>query len=394
MRTNLLLLWSLLLLCPYRSLIAQEQFIEQRLDPIYQDLETRFEIQGTVIQIFNSDSVLLKKNYGVQDHSSKVPMNDSSLFYLSDLTKTVIAAAVQNEIQKKTVHPDSSISNYLHHLDKNATQVGSVTIHELLYHISGIQNDRYGMVKDDMDKEKARNQKEPQPASKFTKKIKGNTIPFDTLKAVEYSDINYMLLVDVVETVSNSTFSEYCQTTFFDPLELESASFSHIKNQHLVTPYTQYARSADSTVMATNRTFKQASPYHRNNAYVEGLSMKAQDLTKWMQYFLALNNATYQGGAPSLNTKEMWTSKSKIDVINYWTINVLKGDLAMGWHPKTILGEDIVMTFSQEQGFKHCCFLLPERNIGVTVLTNTNRCPSPGIGYAILEILIEEELIN
>lgn len=373
---------------------SQDHFVENRINSICKDLEERFEIQGTSIQIFNRESTLFTRYYGIQDHNTKIPINDSSIFYLGDLTKVIVASAIQNEVQKGNVQLDSSLAFYLPHLDKNSHNIRDIKVNELLYHKSGIQKDSYGFIKKEDEEEKSKNLKEPKMASKITKKLT-HSIPFDTLKSTEYSNINYLLLVDIIETTNETSFRGYCQKKFFEPLELTSATFLHKENENLVSSYNNYAqRVPDSTIMASKKTFKRNSPYHKNSASIDGLYMNVDDLTKWMQYFLSLNKNTYNGNAPQLDVHKMWLPMSTIQSVSYWTINALKGDLAMGWHPKNILNTEVIISFSQDGGFKHFCLLLPEKELGITILTNTDKCPSEGIAYAILEVLIEEELIN
>lgn len=70
-------------------------------------------IPGLSIAIVKNSEIVYSKGFGVKNNSTKEIVNDSTLFQAASLSKSLTAALVLKNFEKRKIHLDSSINKYL-----------------------------------------------------------------------------------------------------------------------------------------------------------------------------------------------------------------------------------------------------------------------------------------
>lgn len=194
---------------------AVREVSDSRFDSFLQEMVKKEHFTGVVL-IVREGQVVHAKGYGTAtgDHANEV----GTKFHVGSITKQFTAAAIMQLVEKKVVKLDDSINRYLPQKYRSP-KWGTVTIHHLLSHTSGIADyavarDYYHVVKgfclgdtvDGMVKEAMRKDLQFAPGSKYS-----------------YTNLGYTLLGFVIENQTKTAYEEYIKDNILDPMGMTSS---------------------------------------------------------------------------------------------------------------------------------------------------------------------------
>ncbi|MGB2607180.1 MAG: serine hydrolase [Candidatus Sulfotelmatobacter sp.] len=169
-------------------------------------------IPGAVLVVGHDGHVIYRKAYGSRSlEPRREAMTLDTIFDVASMTKVIVTStAVMQLVEQGKVRLNDPVAKYLPEFAQNGKE--DITVRQLLTHYSGLEPD--------LDRKTPWEGKEtayrmafaetPQdsPGSKFT-----------------YSDINFILLGALVESVSRETLDEYATRHIFAPLKMMHTRF-------------------------------------------------------------------------------------------------------------------------------------------------------------------------
>ncbi|MGH7658061.1 MAG: serine hydrolase domain-containing protein [Gemmatimonadales bacterium] len=167
---------------------------------------------GAVVVIGNRDSVLHARGYGhlTWSRSSPVPTPDSTLFDLASLTKVVATtSAAMVLVEEGRLGLDRPIAEYLPGYGGNGRE--RITVRMLLDHTSGLRPFLRFYEAPDRGS-----------AIEMLYAVEPQWLPG---AAVQYSDLNALLLGMVVEAASGEQLERFVEGRVFEPLEMTQTGF-------------------------------------------------------------------------------------------------------------------------------------------------------------------------
>lgn len=202
---------------------------------------------GAQVLIAQNGEILYKKNAGYQTYANKIAINDSTIYDLASLTKVMATTlAVMKLYDEKKFSLDDRLSEYLPYLKR--TNKRKITIKEALSHcgrlkaylpiwvhsleaakedttlfVQGINPyDDYIQLTDSLYVHK-----------KYKKQIleQITSSPLNPKHKYVYSDLGFILLGELVETLSGQSLDEYLEENFYKPLNLTNTCFNPKKNR-------------------------------------------------------------------------------------------------------------------------------------------------------------------
>jgi CubicO group peptidase (beta-lactamase class C family) len=204
---------SLAILLVAAPLLPAQTFRPDKLAAMDNAVQTaidRHECPGGVLWL-ERDGVMYHKAYGNRALVPRIePMTEDTLFDLASLTKVVATApAIMPLIQRGQVSLDAPVCTYIPQFTGQGREF--VTIRELLTHTSGLPpdldtNEWHGYSK----------------AIKMACHTKLQSPPGTTFI---YSDINFILLGDIVQRVTKKPLQDFVQTEIFGPLKMTDTGF-------------------------------------------------------------------------------------------------------------------------------------------------------------------------
>lgn len=166
---------------------------------------------GLQYVVVNKDSTTFNRSIGLSDISNGTSLNAGHTMAAFSMTKTLTAIAVLQLVESNKINIDDKVSDYVEHpydLD--------ISIRHLLNHTSGIPNPiplkwvHLTAEHNDFDEKEA------------LSKVLNTNSDSDEKPGAEYnySNIGYWLLGELIEKVSESTYSDYVTKNIFNVLAL------------------------------------------------------------------------------------------------------------------------------------------------------------------------------
>lgn len=245
-------------------------------------------IPGAVISVSHKGRCLLREAVGYRAvHPEKTMIRENTIFDLASLTKVVAALpAVLKVLEEGLVRLDDPVAHYLPGFEQREKE--TVRIRHLLTHSSGLPAHRpyYNSFAG---------------PDEYFQEIYQESLTFKPGTKVVYSDLGFMLLYKIVETVTETPFAEFVEEIIFAPLGMKDTQFNPTEN------LSRYAATEYDEELSD---YKCGIVHDENAEALGGISGHAglfstiSDLEKFA--LMIENNGSYQGNkilsAASLQT--------------------------------------------------------------------------------------------
>ncbi|CAF3941454.1 unnamed protein product, partial [Adineta steineri] len=186
----------------------------------------RVHIPGAAIIVVNATDILYQHAYGYQSLLPKRSMDiDTSIFPLASISKTFIATAVMQLVEKELVDLDTDINRYLFESVQRIYHPNypsySITLRKLLSHTASIavkpeeQNMQYKPGDTAFDETLS------EFCFKYINPNTSNWLPKPPGSVAFYSNEGSSLAALVVERVANMSYSQYVKEKILKPLGVD-----------------------------------------------------------------------------------------------------------------------------------------------------------------------------
>ena len=217
-----------------------------QLDSIINSRMALYHIPGLSALITTKENgIIWKRNYGYANILQNLPVEDTTLFYLASISKTIVATAIMQLWEADSFDLDDPVNEYLDNFQViNPHRLNdTITIRMLMTHTSTIRD--YWPVIHSLDC------CGDSPISLDSFLINyltpggsyynpnNNFYNTDPGTQWQYSNVAVCILALLVENFSGLPFDQYCKTYIFDKLEMSKTSwrFSEIDSSEVATPY-------------------------------------------------------------------------------------------------------------------------------------------------------------
>jgi len=284
-------------------------------------------ILGMGISIVSADKELYCAAYGTAHKTS-------SDYVLGDLSKSFTAAGIMRMAEDGDLSLEDKVSDYL----PEYKSLADITVQELLYQTSGIAFE--------------------QQMSELE--------PTEGRGTFEDAFANYNLLGEIIEKVSGMTYEEYISDNILDPLDMTSTYSLRTgsdESSELLTGYQSYFGFPSAL----------RYQYDKEDDWIQVpsgyLISDIKDMGKYLQMYLK------EGGDV--------LSKDSVHRMLYDGVVIpsgsrLPGELfdgsarySMGWIEKEVKGQTILYHAGKTENFTSLMILLPDLDLGITLLFNS-----------------------
>jgi len=193
------------------TLVSAQSNVSQRLDQIATAELARQHIPGLAIVALRDGRVVYAKGFGVTSADSKNPVTPDTLFRVGSMTKMLVATAAVSLSEQGRLRLDAPVGNYLYGLN---AQVGQVTTHQLLSHISGLRDEVSNFGPHDEE-----------ALGHAIASWNGSMFFADPGKVYSYSNPGYALVGRVIEVIRGAPFADVMNQMVLQPLGMKSSTF-------------------------------------------------------------------------------------------------------------------------------------------------------------------------
>ena len=378
---------------------------EELLQFIESTMQTHL-IPGLSISIVKDEHIVWEKYFGHANIDEDIFVDESTMFILSSISKTITATALMQLFEDDLFMLDDDIDDYLpfdvNHPDYQSTPI---TFKMLLSHTSGIKDNWNVMPYYDGDSELELGYYLEEyltlggefygSNSNFTNSMPGTNY--------RYSNIGAALIGFLVEEISNQPFNEYCNENIFEPLEMDNAFWflSEIENlDQVALPYQLTGGSGDSCFEIGCGVYDESNPCFCDSECVyyndccsdydevcgeDGTGSNQENLTEYMNFgysdypsgqlrttsnnlakFMSayINNGIYNG-VRILDSETIELIKS----IHYPNVDSQQGLI---WYYKNANGRTLFGHNGGDIGSSTEMFISFSDNLGVVLLSNSS----------------------
>lgn len=250
---------------------------EQQLQLVVSGQMAAHRIPGAVILIGDAEHVYYRQAFGQRAIVPlPEPMTLDTEFDLASLTKVIATTtAVMQLVESGRLHLDAPVAYYWPAFAANGKQ--TVTVRQLLAHTSGLRPDLRTL-----------------PHEPGRQAVLRATAAEPLLSApgtnVIYSDLNFIVLGELVQRVTHQSLDAYCRTHIFKPLGMQDTSF--LPNARLAA--LSASTTADASGMRRGRVHDPTASRMGGVSGHAGLFSTAADLARFAQMLLNDGYATRQ----------------------------------------------------------------------------------------------------
>ena len=364
-------LLTLLSIIFFGNLFAQTPEQLKLLDQYYRKTLEEWHIPGMAVAITSGDKILFSKGYGYADLEKKTPVDGNTLFAIASNSKAFTATSIARLTDENRLNWYDRAIDYLPYYrlyDEYTTQ--HTTVEDLMTHRNGLKTFSGDLLwyASTLPPEKIIR------SQKYLKPVYGFRTQFG------YSNIGYLAAGKVLEAVTDTTWADYVTTHFLKPLGMNRTltSVSQLKNtSNVATPYF-YENGKHYALKWVNWD---------NIAPAGALISSVNDYAKWLQ--LNLNKGTLNGKKYFSETsfKKLTTPVVTFPVGKNNEKVHFKG-YGMGWLLQDYQGYKIIGHGGGYDGMISKSTFVPEKNIGIIVLTNSLSWAPGAVVNKTLDVLL------
>jgi beta-lactamase class C len=339
---------------------------------VYEDMAQQLvadqRIPGMAMAIVQNGRIVSMRGYGITDTRAAEPIDSHTVFRLASLSKSFAGTMTGLLVNDGVIRWDSRINEYLPEFrlqSDYATQ--RLTVADVLSH-------RVGLVHNTFDRDLEGNV----DYRTLTQKLAyapSSCLPGD---CYGYQNIAFSLIGDVVFAATGAFYPQEVERRIFKPLGMNDASLGLEgieASPRWAKPHVR-ARGGWTSLMP--------KPSYYRVAPAAGVNASISDMAQWL---LA------QGGhrpdvlsAPLLATLHAPLVSTPGERRGSWRRERLNAaSYALGWRVYDYAGHQLVFHAGAVQGYRGMMALLPERDVGIAILWNSESSLPSGLLPTIID---------
>src|SRR5882672_1267063 len=176
-----------------------DQRYVQQLQPLLEQFVQWQEIPGLAIGIVENDQLVYAHAFGLKHLGRPTdPLTTRSLFHMASITKPFVGTAIMQLVERGIVDLDAPVAKYLPYFRLADDRYNSITVRQMVTHTSGMP--------DVEDYEWDKPQYDDGALERYVRSLTDQKLLFAPGERVQYSNMAFEILGDVVAKVSGESF--------------------------------------------------------------------------------------------------------------------------------------------------------------------------------------------
>lgn len=355
------------------------QLSSSKIDSLTQKALQEFKVAGIAVLVVKDGKIVHERGYGVRSIATNQPVDVHTNFQIASNTKAFTTAALAILIDEGKIAWKDKVCKYLPEFKMyNDYVTENFLIEDLLCHRSGL-----GLGVGDL-------MFFPDGADFTIQDVLTNFQYFkqvsDFRTKFDYDNLLYFVAGELIARVSGMSWEKFIQTKILEPLQMGQsyASITDVKD-------TANLAAAHSTSTGAIKTIARLGI--QVNGAPGGIVSNIDDMSKWV--LMQLSKGKYGSPSKQLFTeqrqREMWTIHTVMQANPNPRYNQHFNGYGLGWGLNDIKGNLRVGHTGGLPGMLTSVTMIPDLNLGVVVLTNTEN-GGAGAMSAIAQTIIDSYL--
>lgn len=336
------------------------QLNSDQIDVLVDQAMTKMQVAGAAVLVVKDGQVVHQKGYGVKSIETKEKVDEHTNFAIASNTKAFTTAALAILVDEEKIQWTDKVVKYIPEFRLyNEYVTENFNLQDLITHRSGL-----GLGAGDL-------MFFPDGSDFTMKDILGVFQHFEPQSAFrtqfDYDNLLYYVAGEVVARITGDTFESFLEKRIFEPLGMDQT-------------YSFWPRITDRESLAAPHNadrgaIREIAHFTKNvNAAPGGIFSNIHDLSEWL--FVQLNRGKYgkelaQTLFSEESHREMWRIHTtlKTPVKDQYQTHFY--GYGLGWFLKDVKGYLHVSHTGGLPGMLSKTVMIPDLNLGVIVLTNT-----------------------
>jgi len=348
---------------PSQALPLAAGFDVRQFESMAQQLVAGQRVPGLAMAIVQNGRVLSARGYGITDVRAAQPVDAHTVFRLASLSKAFAGTMTGLLVNDGTLRWDSKLTQYLPNFQLNDPYAAQqITVADLLSHRVGLTHNTY-----DRDLEANADYRA------LTQKLAFAPLQCAPGTCYGYQNIAFSLIGDVVFAATGDFYSQEVQRRIFKPLGMNDASLGLEgieASPRWARPHVRARRGWVS--LNPKPTYYQLPP-------------AAGDMAQWL--LAQTGHLPDVLPAPLLATlhQSLVNTPSELRGSAWRRERVNSAGYALGWRVYDYAGHRLVFHGGAVQGYRGLVALLPERDLGIAVMWNSDSSLPSGLLPTMLD---------
>jgi CubicO group peptidase (beta-lactamase class C family) len=375
MKKNLLAI-NLFLLLVFPLFVFAQSLDEKlkEIDSYAEKTRADWNVPGIAVAIVKDDKVVFAKGYGVRELGKTERVDENTLFAIASNSKAFTTASLAILVDEKKLNWDDKVVKYLPEFQLyNPYVTSELTVRDLVTHRSGLDTfsgDLLWYETNYNDDEILRRVRFLKPKSSFRSQF-------------GYQNLMFIAAGKVIERVSGKTWSQFVTEKILTPLGMTRTTTT-IKNLK------------DNYSMPHNESGGKLRVLHSGNvdgaSAAAGLNSSVSDVAKWLR--LQLGRGKFEGKQifSERQAGEMWTAQTILGTNPFPAKDAptrLFSAYGLGWFLNDYRGRKVVSHGGGLDGMISQTAMMPEENLGVVVLTNSETGVNTILQNKIFDVFLD-----
>lgn len=359
------------------------QLSSKEVDALVEKSIEKFNVAGVAVAIIKDGKVIHKKGYGVKSINTKQAVDEHTNFQIASNSKAFTTAALAILVDEGKISWKDKVKTYIPEFKMyNEYVTEHFLIEDLLCHRSGLGLGAGDLMffpngTDFTIKDVLSNFQHFKPVSEFRTQF-------------DYDNLLYFVAGELTARVSGMSWEAFIETKIMNPLQMNNshASLKDIKDKsNLATPHS--TNGTENNKIKTIQGFEEMV-----NGAPGGIVSNADDMSKWV--LVQLNKGKYgdqldkQLFSPE-RQNEMWKLYSVLPADPDPRYKQHFNGYGLGWFLADVKGNLSVSHTGGLPGMLSIVTMIPDLNLGVVVLTNTEN-GGAGVFSAVSQTIIDSYL--
>lgn len=335
---------------------SQQDFINT-LDSKFKEYMQKWQIPGAALAIIKDKKIVKIKAYGVKQWNTNDSIDIHTMFMIGSNTKALTGTVMALLESQGKCNLDDKVQKYLPDFTMNdACRGNNLTLTDILCHRMGMQTFQGDFMYWNSDLTNA------QVIEKFGK----ITPAYDFRTKYGYTNAGFTIAAECIKKISGLTWQDAMQQYVFAPLKMYNTvalSADIPKQKNIAHPHSFH----------NNQLVILPFPNIDNLAAAASIGSSVYDMTQWVSMLLDSGKFENKTVLPYKVIKKTWYPQTIIQRKNSNRRQTLYALYGLGWHLEDYEGKEVVSHTGGVDGFVTSVTLVPEENLGIIILTNTDQ---------------------
>jgi CubicO group peptidase (beta-lactamase class C family) len=330
---------------------------------------------GVAIGVIKDGKVVFARGWGLRTLGDPAPVDEHTLFQVASNTKAVTAAALAILIKEGKLHWDDPVTDYLpwFRLGGDPYVSREMTVRDLLTHRSGLSlgaGDLLWFHSDRTREEIARQLRYIAPTASFRSRY-------------AYDNVLFIVAGLVVEAASGMKWDEFVRTRIFEPIGMTETGTDIGMFRPGTDAATPHGRVDGRMQIIPRDSVENTGP-------AGGINSTVTDWLKWQRVQMDSGRVDAdQRLWGEAETFAMWSPGIALPTGNppapFMPLRANFAAYGLGWFLRDYRGYKIVYHDGGLAGMLSRAFMVPDKKLGVVVLTNGETSAYQALAWYVLD---------